>query len=80
MKREDTTKGISPSLINTISESSNINKDRAYNDIARLASVSHRSVDYRRNGMLNWGAIQLTAFDPGNFYTVGIGGPFIVGT
>ena len=81
MKKEDTTKGIAPSLSNRVSIAFDINKSRAYNDIARLASVDHRSTDYRRNGMLNFGANQLMALSGDlGFYTVGIGGSFIVGT
>jgi len=67
-------------LRNNLVKMFNTNRDNTYNEIARLASVSQRETEYRRNGMLNFGAKQMVSFVDLSFYTVGGGGPPTVGS
>ncbi|KKK94611.1 hypothetical protein LCGC14_2681110 [marine sediment metagenome] len=56
----------------------NTNNDQIANEIARLGSVSHRDVEYRRNGTLNYGSQQLVNVGNLAYMYVGIGGPPVV--
>jgi hypothetical protein len=67
-------------LKNSFQTMSNNNRRHTNEEISRLGSIEQRNTSYRRNGMLNFGATQLF----GNamrldYYTIGVGGPTIVG-
>ena len=49
------------SLKNNVVKMFITNKDATHNEITRLGSPEQRSVNYRRNGMLNYGAQQMLA-------------------
>jgi hypothetical protein len=67
-------------LKSTLSRMSSSNKTNTHNEISRLGSVDQRSTEYRRNGMLNFGAKQMIAISGDfDFYVVGVGGPPVVG-
>jgi hypothetical protein len=66
-------------LKNSIAKMNKAIDNNTSNEINRLGTVEHSSVSYRRNGSLNHGARQMMAFLETDFYTVGFGGPPIVG-
>ena len=67
------------SLENSLARMFSVNNNNSDAEIARLASLPHRDVSYRRNGMLNFGSKQLTSFVPSEFYRIGMGGTPTVG-
>lgn len=69
---------ITDSIRNNLVKMFEINRINADNEIARLASVNHRSAAYRRNGMLNFGSRQLFSLQLEQ-YTIGSGGSPTVG-
>ncbi len=69
-----------PAIRNNLVKMFNTNKNMTVNDISRLGSVEQRNTTYRRNGILNFGARQMLALSGDlDFYSVGVGGPPIVG-
>jgi len=67
-------------LRNNIIKMYNCNRDLINNEVNRLGSFEQRSTDYRRNGMLNFGARQMFAIITQDYYNIGGGGPPIVGS
>ena len=67
-------------LRNNLVKMFNANKDYANNEVDRLGSFSQKSTNYRRNGMLNFGARQMVSMSDLGFYTFGGGGSPIVGS
>ena len=66
-------------LKNNLVKMFNVNRDHVNREVSRLGSVEQRNTTYRRNGILNFGARQLTAFSGEfDFHIVGVGGPPIV--
>ena len=47
------------SMNSALTKMFNTNKDYLHHEIDRLASFQQRDTDYRRNGMLNMGALQM---------------------
>lgn len=67
-------------LRNNLVRLSNANRDYVSNEISRLGSVDQRSTVYRRNGILNFGARQMTKFtNDAELYIIGVGGPPVAG-
>ena len=55
-------KSYEDSLNNVLTKMFNTNRDYIDQEIARLGSPQHRSIDFRRNGTENFGARQLVNF------------------
>lgn len=49
----------SDSMNNTLAKIAHTNRDYIDQEIHRLASIQARETDYRRNGMLDFGALQM---------------------
>ena len=63
-------------LRNNLIKMFNVNRDHVNREISRLGSVEQRNTTYRRNGILNFGARQMTSMSADfDFYIVGVGGP-----
>ena len=61
------------SLDNSIKKMFNINRDYIDQEINRLGSFSHRDIEYRRSGMLNFGARQMINLaGAGDFVIIGL--------
>lgn len=65
---------------NNIEKMLNKNRDHSRAEIARLGSFEQRETNYRRNGMLNFGAMQMVGIVDLSYYVIGQGGPTIVGS
>jgi hypothetical protein len=55
-------------LANAVIKMLNTNKNNSNNEIVRLGSYEARDIDYRRNGTLNLGGLQMTDFLFGGQY------------
>lgn len=65
---------------NNLVKSYNNNRDYVLNEVSRLGSVEQRHTNYRRSGMLNFGARQMLSLTgDSEVYIIGVGGPPIVG-
>ena len=47
------------SINNSLSKMFNANKDYLHQEMIRLGSIYERDPDYKRSGMLYWGALQM---------------------
>ena len=56
---------------NTMSNMFNANRKYIEQEISRKGSFEARDTDYKRNGMLNFGARQMTNFVASGFFVVG---------